>query len=135
MTAKDWAMNFWTFNRILTKFYAEVLVAVGDRLLFRVPSLIFIHFKGEVMVHYKRAYLLFAAVLAFSAGNLWADNATPVSTPATPSATKSKSAKADSPTVTAMKAAIALADAGKTDEAIAAFEKMGVLKSKNMEAW
>jgi len=87
------------------------------------------------MVHYKRAYLLFAAVLAFSAGNLWADNATPVSTSATPSATKIKSAKIDSPTVTAMKAAIALADAGKTDEAIAAFEKMGVLKSKNMEAW
>jgi tetratricopeptide (TPR) repeat protein len=41
----------------------------------------------------------------------------------------------DSPTVAAMKAAIALAEAGKTDEAVAAYEKMGVLKSKKMEAW
>jgi tetratricopeptide (TPR) repeat protein len=34
-----------------------------------------------------------------------------------------------------MKAAIALEDAGNTEEAIAAFEKIGTLKSKSMEAW
>jgi tetratricopeptide (TPR) repeat protein len=46
-----------------------------------------------------------------------------------------KPAKADSPTVAAMKAALALETDGKHDEAIAAYEKMGVLKSKKMECW
>jgi tetratricopeptide (TPR) repeat protein len=34
-----------------------------------------------------------------------------------------------------MKAANALAASGKNDDAIAAYEKMGTLKSKSMEAW
>ena len=81
------------------------------------------------MIQYLRFFLLMAAGLAVSAGNLWADDASK----ATP--VPAKSAKTDSPTITAMKAAIALAEAGKTDEAVAAYEKMGVLKSKKMEAW
>ena len=86
----------------------------------------------------KRILLAFAAVVSLIAVNSWADDkpaasTTPAAkTDAKPAAT---SAKGDSPTVTAMKAAIALAEAGKTDEAVAAYEKMGVLKSKNMEAW
>ena len=88
------------------------------------------------MVHYKRAYLLFAVALVFSAGKLWANNPTPtVTASTTPTAKASKPAKTENPAVTAMKAAIALAEAGKTDEAVAAFEKIGVLKSKNLEAW
>ena len=86
------------------------------------------------MIQYKRAYLLFAAGLALTAGKVWAD-ATPVTTPAPAATAVSKPAKADSPTVSAMKAAIALAEAGKTDEAVAAYEKIGVLKNKKMEAW
>jgi tetratricopeptide (TPR) repeat protein len=93
------------------------------------------------MIQRKHVSLFLVAGLAVSAGSLWADNAAPASTvQTTPSAVatvvhKAKAAKQDSPTVTAMKAAIALADAGKTAEAVAAYEKMGVLKSKTMEAW
>jgi tetratricopeptide (TPR) repeat protein len=83
------------------------------------------------MVHYKGAYLLLAAALLLSTGKLWADNPTPVATSTTPAATKS----AKSPAYTAMVAANDLAAAGKTDEAVAAYEKIGVLKSKSMEAW
>jgi tetratricopeptide (TPR) repeat protein len=84
------------------------------------------------MVQYKRAYLLLAAVLLFSTGKLWADNPTPVATSTTPAAVKPSK---HSPEYDAMVAANDLAAAGKTDEAIAAYEKIGVLKSKNMEAW
>ncbi len=86
---------------------------------------------------FKGVLLLLMAGMAFIAGSAWADNKTPVVTPqATPAATVvAKPAKADSPTVAAMKAAIALAEAGKTDEAIAAYEKIGVLKSSKSECW
>jgi tetratricopeptide (TPR) repeat protein len=88
------------------------------------------------MIQYKQAFLLFAVGLAVSAGKVWADDKAPASTtPAAQPTVAAKPAKADSPTVAAMKAAIALAEAGKTDEAVAAYEKIGVLKSKKMEAW
>ncbi len=86
------------------------------------------------MVQYKRAYWLFAAVLMLSAGKLLADNPTPVATSTTPTPVVIKSAK-HSAEYDAMVAANDLATAGKTDEAIAAYEKIGVLKSKKMEAW
>lgn len=89
----------------------------------------------------KQGLLLLAAGIAMAAGTAWADDspsagataATTAAAPATQAA--AKPAKSDSPTVTAMKAANALSDAGKYDEAIAAYEKIGVLKSKKMEAW
>lgn len=91
------------------------------------------------MIQFKRAFLLFVAGMAVFAGRSWADNKTPVVTPqATPMAAApavAKPAKTDPPTVAAMKAAIALEDAGNTTDAIAAFEKMGVLKTKSMECW
>lgn len=85
-----------------------------------------------------RTLLLFAAGLALTAGNLMADDKPAAST--TPAAapaekTMAKPSHTDSPNVAAMKAAIALEDAGNTEAAVAAFEKMGVLKSKSMEAW
>lgn len=86
------------------------------------------------MIQYLRAFLLLAVGLAVSAGNLWADDASKA-TPVAGAPSASKPAKTDSPTIAAMKAAIALAEAGKTDEAVAAYEKMGVLKSKKMEGW
>ncbi len=89
------------------------------------------------MVQFKSAVLLMAVGMLTSTGVLWADNAAPAATPApaTTAVAKPKAAKVDSPAVASMKAAIALAEAGKTDEAVAAYEKMGVLKSKKMEAW
>ena len=87
------------------------------------------------MIQYKRAFLLLAAGLAVSAGNLWADDKAPASTtPVAATAAAPKAAKQDSPLITAMKAAIALEDAGNTTDAISAFEKIGTQKSKNMEA-
>ncbi len=83
---------------------------------------------------------LFAAVLAVSAGNLWADNATPVATtaaaapaaaPATDTTAKPKSGN---PTIAAIQAAIDLDSAGNTTAAVEAFEKIQT-KSKNLEAW
>src|SRR5208282_864332 len=65
------------------------------------------------------------------AGNLWADNSTPGVTPAGVSAPAAKAAKPLSP----LKSANALLDAGKLDEAITAYEKMGVLKYKKAETW
>jgi tetratricopeptide (TPR) repeat protein len=92
------------------------------------------------MINDKRTLLALVAGLAISVGSAWAEEKAPAaaaSTPAAkaPEAKAAKPAKQDSPTVAAMKAAIALADAGKTDEAIVAYEKIGVLKSKKMEAW
>lgn len=91
------------------------------------------------MIQFKRAFLLFVAGMAVFAGRLWADNKAPVVTPqATPAVAATvvaKPAKADSPTVAAMKAAMTLAEAGKTDEAVAAYEKIGPLKSSKSEAW
>src|SRR5947209_7467296 len=84
------------------------------------------------MILSKRAFLLFAAGMFVLAGKVSADDKAQASKTPAPAA---KSSKGDSPTVTAMKAAIALADEGKTDEAVAAYEKMGVLKSSKMEAW
>src|SRR5579859_5522347 len=90
------------------------------------------------MTYGKKAFLLLAG-LTLTAGSLWADDKPPAAVAtkpaAAPAAKAAKPAKQDSPTVAAMKAAIALAEAGKTDEAVAAYEKMGVLKSKKMEAW
>lgn len=90
------------------------------------------------MIQTKRVLLLLTAGLVMSAGSLRADDKVAASTPqATPAAQAAavKPVKGESPTVTAMKAAIALSDEGKYDEAIAAYEKIGTLKSKNMEAW
>jgi tetratricopeptide (TPR) repeat protein len=89
------------------------------------------------MIMKKRTLLLFAAGMAVVAGKLWADNMAPAGTPAAaaPASMAAKPAHADSPTVAAMKAANALEAAGNTADAIAAYEKMGVLKSKKMEAW
>ncbi len=89
------------------------------------------------MMQYKRTFLFFAAGLLASVGSSWADNATPTAAaaPATDTTAAAKPAKHQSPAYTAMVAANDLAAAGKTDEAIAAYEKIGVLKSKNMEAW
>jgi tetratricopeptide (TPR) repeat protein len=88
------------------------------------------------MMQTKRFFLLVAAGLLVLAGKAWADDKAPASTTPTAKATvAAKPAKADSPTVAAMKAANALAADNKTDEAIAAYEKMGVLKTKSMESW
>jgi tetratricopeptide (TPR) repeat protein len=89
------------------------------------------------MIQYKRILMVLAAGMTLMAGRLWADNATPAAASTTPAAAApaAKPAKAEAPTVTAMKAAIALEDAGNTTDAIAAFEKMGVLKTKSMECW
>jgi len=93
------------------------------------------------MTQVNRVLLLFAAALmGMAVGSLWADEATPASkdqaSPPAANTTEAKPAsKPDSPTVAAMKEANALAEAGKTDEAVAAYEKMGVLKTKRMEAW
>jgi tetratricopeptide (TPR) repeat protein len=88
------------------------------------------------MIQIKRALLLIAAVIFVFAGKVSADDKAPASTtPTAKAAGAPKSAKSDSPTMTAMKAAIALEDAGNTTAAVAAFEKIGVLKSTNMEAW
>jgi tetratricopeptide (TPR) repeat protein len=87
------------------------------------------------MIQYKPVLLLFAAGLMLSAGSSRADDKAAASN-ATPTAVaKVVVVKGESPTVTAMKAANALAADGKIDEAVAAYEKMGVLKSKKMEAW
>ncbi|HTA75830.1 MAG TPA: tetratricopeptide repeat protein [bacterium] len=62
-----------------------------------------------------------------------ASAAQPAAQPAV--AAKPAPAKADNPVKAAMKAAGDLAAAGKTDEAVAAYEKIGVLKSKKAEGW
>lgn len=87
------------------------------------------------MFQYKRVLLVLTAGVALLAGKVWADNATPAATPKAVPTAVSKAPKAESPNVTAMKAANALEDAGNTADAIAAYEKIGVLKSKSMEAW
>src|SRR5579863_971712 len=88
------------------------------------------------MIQSKRAFLLFAAGMFALAGKVSADDKAPASTtPAANAAVAAKPAKHESPAYTAMKAAIALEDAGNTGDAIAAFEKIGVLESKSMEAW
>ena len=88
----------------------------------------------------KYAFVLLTAGLMFATGSLRADNATPVSTTpaATPAAAKpaAKPAAAKKPSIKEqMKAAADLADAGKTDEAIAAYEAIGELPSKKGESW
>lgn len=82
----------------------------------------------------KNALLLSVAGMALMAGNVMADDKPAAAT--TPAAApKAAAPKGESPNVTAMKAALALAEAGKYDEAVAAYEKMGVMKSKKMEGW
>ena len=87
----------------------------------------------------KYAFVLLSAGLIFSTGSLRADNAAPASTtPVGMSAAKppAKPAAAAKPSVREqMKAAAALADAGKTDEAIAAYEAIGTLPSQKGESW
>ena len=91
------------------------------------------------MIQYRRTILLLAAGMVLGVGSSWADNKPAATTTPTAAnagtATAAKPSKTDSPTVVAMKAALALETDGKHDEAIAAYEKMGQLKSKKMECW
>src|ERR1700679_2998560 len=90
------------------------------------------------MIQNKLTLLFLTAGLISFVGSLRADEAAPVSTTPTVAAAQpvaAKPAKADNPLKAAMKAAGDLAAAGKTDEAIAAYEKIGVLKSKKAEGW
>jgi tetratricopeptide (TPR) repeat protein len=97
------------------------------------------------MIQNKNAFVFLTAGLMFLTGSLRADDATPASTtPAasdstTPAAAPAAAAPAAAPkkmTIKeAMKAAGDLADAGKTDEAIAAYEAIGKLPSKRGESW
>jgi tetratricopeptide (TPR) repeat protein len=98
----------------------------------------------------KYAFVLLTAGLMFSTGSLWADDAASTTTPAaadstTPTAAAPAAAAPDAAAPAAapkklsikerMKAAGDLADAGKTDEAIAAYEAIGPLPSKKGESW
>jgi tetratricopeptide (TPR) repeat protein len=88
----------------------------------------------------KYVFVLLTAGLMFSTGSLRADDATPVSTTpaATPAATSAAMAAAAPKKLSIkeqMKAAADLADAGKTDDAIAAYEAIGPLPSKKGESW
>lgn len=97
------------------------------------------------MIQSKNAFVLLAAGLMFLTGSLRADDAASTTTPAaanstTPTAaTPSVAALAAAPKKLsikeAMKVAGDLADAGKTDEAIAAYEAIGPLPSKKGESW
>ena len=88
------------------------------------------------MIQYKRILLLVAAV-TLAVGKSWADDKPKAGATPTVTAAKApaKAVKGENPAVTAMKAALALDEAGKFDDAIAAFEKLGVLKSTKLEAW
>lgn len=88
----------------------------------------------------KYVFVLLTAGLMFSTGNLRADDAVPASTtpavtPAAAPASKSAAAPKKLSIKEQMKAASDLADAGKTDEAIAAYEAIGPLPSKRGESW
>jgi tetratricopeptide (TPR) repeat protein len=85
----------------------------------------------------KYAFVILTAGLMFSTGSLRADDAAPASTPAAvPAAKPAAKPAAGKPSVREqMKAAGALADAGKTDEAIAAYEAIGPLPSNKGESW
>jgi tetratricopeptide (TPR) repeat protein len=89
------------------------------------------------MIQLNRVLLLLVSAMAMLAGNLRADNSTPVATPqVTPAAVSATpAAKAAPKALSPLRAANALLDAGKIDEAIAAYEKMGVQKSKKAETW
>ncbi len=90
---------------------------------------------------------LFAMGLISFTGNLWADDAAPAAAQPAANAASDASAKpadAAKPAAAAkpdnsvkaqMKAAGDLAEAGKTEEAIAAYEKIGELPSKKGESW
>jgi tetratricopeptide (TPR) repeat protein len=88
----------------------------------------------------KYAFVLLTAGLMFSTGSLRADDAapastTPAATPAAAPAAKLATAPKKLSIKDQMKAAADLADAGKTDDAIAAYEKIGTLPSKKGESW
>jgi len=94
------------------------------------------------MIQHKRTLLFLTVGLISLVGSLRADDAAPTSTTSTAPAAQptvaskpAKMVKADNPIKAAMKAAGDLAAAGKTDEAIAAYEKIGVLKSPKAESW
>jgi len=87
------------------------------------------------MMKYKSVLCLFAAGLVLLAGRSWADDKTAAAPTPAPPAPAAKPAKAGNQTIAAIQAAIDLDTAGNTTAAIAAFEKVGVLKSKNLEAW
>jgi len=95
------------------------------------------------MIQNKNAFVLLTAGLMFLTGSLRADDATPASTtpaadsttPAAASAAVPAAAPAKLSIKAQMKAAGDLADAGKTDEAIAAYEAIGRLPSKKGESW
>lgn len=93
----------------------------------------------------KLLFSLLAAVLISFTGTLWADDAAPAASdssaqPASADkpaamAAKPAEAKPDHSIRAQMKAAGELAEAGKTEEAIAAYEKIGELPSKKGESW
>ena len=93
------------------------------------------------MMQSKRAFLLFAAGMVLSLGQSWADNTaapastTPAAAPAADQSAAPAPKKWSNPSMQAIQAAIDLDNAGNTTAAIAAFEKIGELKSKNLEAW
>lgn len=89
------------------------------------------------MIQSKRFLLVLGAGLAVSAGNLWADNAAPAAqtTPAAQASAAPASKKWSNPTMQSIQDAIDLDNAGNTTAAVAAFEKIGPVKSKNLEAW
>jgi tetratricopeptide (TPR) repeat protein len=82
---------------------------------------------------------LLAAASMMPAEKLWADEAANAqaaqAAPAAKAAVPAKAANAQSSSSASMKEANALAAAGKTAEAIQAYEKIGVLKSKKAEGW
>jgi tetratricopeptide (TPR) repeat protein len=98
--------------------------------------------KESQMIQSKNALLLLTAGLLFLTGSLRADATTAASiTPAvtdstTPAAVAAPAAAPKKLSIKEqMKAAGDLADAGKTDEAIAAYEAIGTLPSKKGESW
>lgn len=89
----------------------------------------------------RSVVLLLTALMFMLAGRSWADDAAPAAKDQASNANKSNAAKpametkAQNSAGNGMKEANALAAAGKTEEAVAAYEKMGVLKTKKGEAW
>jgi tetratricopeptide (TPR) repeat protein len=83
----------------------------------------------------KRILLALTAVIALMAANSWADDKPAAMKAPAAGSTAPASKKWSNPSMAAIQAAIDLDSAGNTTAAIAAFDKIGVLKSKNLEAW
>jgi tetratricopeptide (TPR) repeat protein len=103
---------------------------------------------------FKNVHLFLVAALFMFVGRSWAEDAAPAQEQAAsaekpaaaaakdpaapaqkPAAKPAMAAKSQAPAGPTMKDANALAAAGKTEEAIAAYEKLGVQKTKKGEAW